>query len=257
MALASDDQPEQPPIGIIPAAGLATRLAPLVYPKELLPIVYLDEDGRLVPKMVIELSLDQLRTAGVERCSVIVSSDKLELVRILGDGARYGLSLNYLVQAKPAGLSHALAIAGSWSRDRDICLALPDTVIYPRDAFAQIRQERARTGADVVLAVFPTNRPETLGPVVAAADGRVLEVQDKPRSPQLRNTWGGAIWSKAFTELLLAEVAKDEAVVLGKIFQRAVERGFDVRAVEFSTGRFLDVGTAEGLHELLSRRSMV
>lgn len=244
----------RPPIGVIPAAGLGTRLLPLAYPKELLPITYTQQDGTIVPRPVLQASLDQMRRAGIRECVVVIAEWKLELVRVFGDGAAAGVSLAYVVRAVPRGLADALDAARPWLADRDACLALPDTLLAPDDALARVCAERARSSADLVLGVFPTDHPEQLGPVRVATDGTVVEVLDKPPTTDVRNTWGIAVWSPAFTALLARELAAapdDAKPVLGAVFQRALEEGLSVRAVPFEDGHFIDVGTSEGLAEAL------
>ena len=91
-------------VGIIPAAGLASRLGPLGYPKELLPITYVQgEGGHLRPLPVIEASLRQLRTADVDRCMVITSERKPELAQYLGGGGAIGLDIAYVQQTRAEG----------------------------------------------------------------------------------------------------------------------------------------------------------
>ena len=241
-------------VGVIAAAGLGTRLLPLAYPKELLPITYTDADGQIVPRPVLQASLDQMRRAGVHRCAIVIAEWKLELVRVFGDGSALGMSLAYVVRGTPRGLSDALDAATPWVGDADVCLALPDTLLAPDDALARVRAEREASRADVVLGVFPTDHPEQLGPV-RVSGGAVVEVQDKPATTDLRNTWGLAVWSPHFTALLAREVAAapaDKKPVLGALFQRAIELGLVVRAVEFADGHFVDVGTSQGLAEALA-----
>jgi glucose-1-phosphate thymidylyltransferase len=242
-------------IGIIPAAGLGTRLLPLAYPKELLPITYSDRDGNIVPRPVLQASLDQMRLARVAQCVIVIAEWKLELVRVFGDGAATGVSLAYVVRDTPRGLADAIAAARPWLGEHDVCLALPDTLIAPDDALARVRAEREASNADLVLGVFPTDHPEQLGPVRVSPAGQVVEVLDKPAVTDVRNTWGIALWSPRFTALLAREVAaapQDAKPVLGNLFQLAIESGMSVRAVSFDDGHFIDVGTSAGLAEALS-----
>lgn len=241
-----------PPVGVIPAAGLGTRLAPLGYPKELLPIVVRTADGA-VPKPVVIASLEQMRRAGVVDCAVVIAEWKLEIVRVLGERAA-DVALAYVVRSVPRGLADALVATLPWIRGRDACLALPDTLIAPDDALAQVVTELGASGADLVLGVFPTDHPEQLGPVRIADDGRVLEVLDKPAHTDLRTTWGLAAWSPRFTELLDEAVRGEPTIKLGEVFARALAAGLGVRAVWFATGRFLDVGTPAGLAAALIDR---
>lgn len=247
------------PVGLIPAAGLATRLTPLVYPKELLPIVYRSEGGRLLPRPVLQASLDQMRRAAVRQCIIVVSEWKLEIARVFGDGSALGVALAYVIRSQPLGLADALDAARPWVEDRDVCLTLPDTLTTPGDALARIRAERESSAADVVLGVFPCDFPEELGPVRVDSHGHVVEVFDKPKTTDLRNTWGMAIWSPRFTALLSEQVAVatgDVKPVLGAVFQRAIDIGLRVRAVTFSEGSFIDVGTTHGIAAALGSGAM-
>jgi glucose-1-phosphate thymidylyltransferase len=237
---------------VIPAAGLGTRLAPLGYPKELLPIVYRAGQAGPIPQPVIIASLEQMQRAGVVDGIVVIAEWKLELVRVLGQRAG-GVGLAYVVRSVPRGLADAIDATHPWTHDRDVCLALPDTVIAPDDALAQV--VAALGSNDLVLGVFPTEHPEQLGPVRVGDDGRVLEVLDKPAQTDLRNTWGVAAWSPKFTALLHDAVARDATVVLGAVFDRAVKEGLAVRAVAFPAGRMIDVGTSEGLAAALVQTS--
>lgn len=224
-------------VGLIPAAGFATRLG-RPGAKELIEV-------RGAP--IIAASLAQLRTAGVTRAVVIIAEHKLEIARALGDGAGHGVALAYAMQAAPRGLAHALDAARPWIGDDDSCLVLPDTLVAPADALAQVCGERQASGADLVLGVFPTDRPEELGPVRVDANGDVVEVLDKPAATDLRNTWGVAAWSPRITALIADAVAGDRQPVLGAVFQHAIAAGLRVRAVTLVGGAFLDVGTPAGL----------
>lgn len=239
-------------IGIIPAAGIASRLGPLGYPKELLPIAYVADEsgGALRPMPVIEASFRQLRTAGVGRCVVITSDRKTELVRYVGGGGAIGLDVAFLLQTRPDGLAAAVALAAPWTQGCNACLLLPDTIVRPADALKQVRTTFEAAKADLVLGVFPTARPQELGPVRFDGGMRVTEVLDKPETTDLQNTWAMAIWGPRFTALLQDAVARD-ARTLGDIFNDAVGAGLKVMAVWFAQGQFHDVGTPRGLTDAL------
>ncbi len=249
------------PIGILPAAGVASRLTPFRYPKELLPIVFAPDrrTGRVRPLPAIEYALEAMRRASVKRCLVVIADWKTELVRILGDGAEAGVRVAYLHRAVPRGLADAIDAGHPWFEGRQVCLALPDTIFYPTEAIRAVRAEATASGADLVLGVFPASRPEDLGPVRVGADGSVLEVLEKPAATDLRNTWGVAVWSPRLSDLLHERVgAREDAgagpeLALGHVFQAAVGRGFSVRAVEFPEGSYVDLGRAESVGSLLLR----
>src|SRR4051812_8626272 len=145
-------------IGIMPAGGLGTRLHPLKYPKELLPVAYVaDESSGLVrPVLVAEYALSAMREADIVRCVMIITERKMELLRYISDGAHLGVSVAYVHEPEPRGVAAAVDAAFSWIADANVCFAVPDTVFFPRDALSTIKQTLLQQGADLVLGVFPT-----------------------------------------------------------------------------------------------------
>jgi len=239
-------------VGVIPAAGLASRLGPLGYPKELLPITYVaGEGGHLRPMPVIEASFRQLSEAGVHRALVITSDRKPELIQYLGNGGGIGLDLAFLQQARADGLAAAVALALPWTRGANACLLLPDTIVRPQNALNEARAVFESAKADLVLGVLPTDKPKELGPVRFDPQMRVVEVQDKPLQTDLSNSWAMAVWGPKFADLLAGAVKQNPALALGSVFQQAVDTGLNVRAVWFADGAFYDVGTPKGLAQAL------
>ena len=239
-------------VGVIPAAGLASRLGPLGYPKELLPITYVPgEGGHLRPLPVIEASLRQLHEAGIGRALVITSDRKPELMQYLGNGGSTGLDLAFVPQARPEGLAAAAALALPWTREANACLLLPDTIVRPESALRDMCALFEAQDADLVLGVFPTAKPKELGPVRFDGEMRVVEVQDKPAETDLANSWAMAVWGRHFGGLLADAVKQNSAQSLGGVFQQAVDHGLKVMAVWFEGGAFYDVGTPKGLAEAL------
>ena len=239
-------------VGVIPAAGLASRLGPLGYPKELLPITYVPgEGGHLRPLPVIEASFRQLREAGISRSVVITSDRKPELMQYLGNGGGLGLDLAFVQQAQADGLAAAAALALPWTHGAKACLLLPDTIVRPESALRDMCKLFEAENADLVLGVFPTAKPKELGPVRFDSQMRVIEVQDKPVETDLANSWAMAVWGRHFGALLGEAVKQNPAQSLGAVFQRGVDHGLNVMAVWFEGGAFYDVGTPKGLAEAL------
>jgi glucose-1-phosphate thymidylyltransferase len=238
-----------PLVGLLPAAGRGIRLRPYRSPKELFPLLLRGEQDVPIPAPVCHFSLEAMRIAAVDRCVVVVSDEKHELVRVLGDGHDAGVSLGYIVQREPRGLTHVVRIARPWIEGADVLFALPDTVLFPRDALAVLHATRVRAGADLALGVFPTEEPERLAPV-EIQDGRVIAIHDKPAVAPARNTWGVLSWSPRFTELCAAwDEARVEGSegVLSHAMEAARRAGLEVVASVFADGVFRDVGTPEGL----------
>jgi glucose-1-phosphate thymidylyltransferase len=242
-------------IGVLPAAGAATRLRPFRYPKELVPVCFTElEDGRVQPMVAAEYSLVAMRAAGVPRCLVVIADWKTEIVRYLGDGSDAGIELAYLHRAVPRGLADAIEACHSWVQDSYVCLALPDTIFRPFEAVSVVSRAVIESGSDLVLGVFPTEHPEDLGPVRATDDGRVIEVLEKPEITDLRNTWGVAAWSPRFTALLhrcALSGAGLDGLSIGTIFNQAIDHGLEVRAVPFPGGSYTDLGSMKNLQGLI------
>jgi glucose-1-phosphate thymidylyltransferase len=238
-------------IGIVPAAGRATRLPGCTCSKELVPIgVAVTPDGTR-PKAVSEYLIDALAAADVRRVCMVIAPDKHDILRHYGSGARHGVEIAYVCQETPTGMADAIDLAYPWIRDSTVFMGMPDTIFRPADAFARLRAVYEREHADLALVVCPTDEPRRLGPVMFDASGRVSEVLDKPAVVPHNNVWVVAIWRPAFTEFLHAELtARSPAqgeVALGTIFQTAVERGLRVHALPFPDGIYIDAGTPEGL----------
>lgn len=228
-------------IGLVPAAGRGSRFGGTGI-KELHPVVL---DG--VARPIATLALDACTRAGCDRTIVVISPEKAALVHALGERAAY------VVQPAPRGLPDAIRCAAPWLAADDVALALPDTVILPRDAATQLLARLSRRRADLVLGVFPVAEPERLGPVDLAPDGSVRAIYDKPATTPHRNSWGMAAWSPTFTAFCTAaaEAAPADARErpLGDVFEAARRAGLRVEAIWFPTGTMLDIGTPAGLAE--------
>jgi glucose-1-phosphate thymidylyltransferase len=199
--------------------------------------------------------------AGARRCVVALSPSKCEILRVLGDGAQQGIALSYVVQAEPRGLPHAVCCARPWLLDQDVLLALPDTIVLPSTALAELHEQRLATAADLMLGVFPVDQPERLGPVEMDESGRVLRIHDKPEVAPVANSWGVASWSPRFTAFCwdweqARQSQGNSERALGHVFEAARLAGLAVHARRFPAGSFLDIGTPNGLRSALRALSL-
>lgn len=245
---------KRPFVGILPAAGLAERLQPLVAAKELLPVGFaLDEQTSQVrPVPIAEYAVRAMVEAGAHRCIMVVGEHKTELIRYFGNGSRFGIPMAYVAQPSPEGLAAAITEAAPWVGGANVCLALPDSVFRPASAMARICERLTDTGADLVLGVFPTDTPERFG-VVRSEGEMVRAVMEKPPHTDLRNAWGIAAWTPTFTRMLTDSAAVLRTVSITNAFDLAVESGMDVRAVHFDSGQYVDIGTIDSLSALILR----
>jgi glucose-1-phosphate thymidylyltransferase len=243
-----------PLLGLLPMAGRGSRLWPYRYPKELFPVALVPApDGVGVnPWPVCQYAIDAMRRAGAERCVAVVSDEKYEVLRVLGDGTEAGLPLCYVHQRDALGLPHVVQCARPWLGDADVLLALPDTVVLPGDALARLHEARLRERMDLMLGVLPTPESGRLGPVEIDAEGRVLRILDKPGDDRTGNTWAILSWSSVFTdyccrwEALRGREGRREGA-LGHAMEAARADGLRVGAMVFADGMFADIGTPQGL----------
>jgi dTDP-glucose pyrophosphorylase len=233
---------ERPVVGIVPAAGRATRLPDREGSKELIVV-----GDRAISEYLIEA----MRDAGADRICTVIAPDKQDIVRFYGAGERHGVRIDYVTQDQPTGMSDAIDLAFERLRGATVLMGMPDTIVRPHESLRVIRALLEDSGCDIALAVAPSDEPCRLGPVTMHADGRVIEVFDKPRVAPHHQVWTVAAWAPRFTEFLQHHLATAARPIpeapLGLIFQAALEHGFDVRGRLFVDGCYVDAGTPEGL----------
>lgn len=241
----------RPVVGIVPAAGRATRLPNRACSKELLPVgEVVDAAGRR-PRAISEHLVDAMVDAGAERICIIVAPDKRDIVDFFGAGERHGAAIDYLYQHDPTGMSDAIDLAFDQLRDATVLMGMPDTIVRPASSLRSIRMLLERSGCDLTLAVSPTSEPWRLGPVNIDSDGRVREVLDKPLVAPHNKVWTVACWTPRFTEFLHSHLQHQARTIaeapLGLIMHSAIESGCHARAMVFEDGCYIDAGTVEGL----------
>ncbi|RIK40676.1 MAG: hypothetical protein DCC57_19390 [Chloroflexi bacterium] len=240
-------------IGLVPAAGKGVRLG-LPYPKELYPII---RDNRYKP--VAQYVLDNLTQAGLRHVVFVVNETKHQLLGYFGNGGRFGCHISYVVQEQTnghdqstsPGLAHALDSAYHLAGGKTVCFGMADTIMQPTDVFARALAA-AQPQDDVILALFPTTRPEKFGMVRVDGDCTVQEIVDKPRQTDLTLMWGCIIWRPRFTEYLHAAVC-DGRSDFAAIMNGAIQAGLRFRGVPMARSSYIDLGTYEEIMELDQR----
>lgn len=248
-------------VGIIPAAGKGSRLAPFPCPKELFPVGYQDYavNGTMQkrPKVVSQYLIENIIAAGAEIIYIIVGEGKSDIMKYYGNGSRFGINICYLYQEELSGMPGALALAAPWVKDATVVFGMPDTIIEPADAFNTLVQNHNSNAADLTLGLFLTQTPSKFGMVDMDEQGNIKYTVDKPVATKLTNMWGCACWSPDFTALMLEFLKNNKYVgkeiVLGDVFNFALESHMKVKGILFNEGQYIDIGTTDELDSALKR----
>jgi glucose-1-phosphate thymidylyltransferase len=171
--------------GIIPAAGNGTRIQPLAFSKELLPVgSRVDADGAERPRAVSEYLVERMVAGGATKICFVISPTKSDIVRYYGGGIGR-VDTAFVVQPQAAGLCDAIFRACPLvAPDEPVLVGLPDTIWFPADALSRLPDDR------LAFLLFPVERPELFDAVVLGDDGAVEEVQVKQPGARSHWVWG-------------------------------------------------------------------
>jgi dTDP-glucose pyrophosphorylase len=236
--------------GIVPAAGHGSRIQPLAFSKELLPVGSWQDGERERPRAVSEYLVERLVLGGVDKICFVISPGKSDILEYYGGGA-LSVQMFYSVQPEPAGLCDALFRALPLiAPDEAVLIGLPDTIWFPADALIHLPDDA------LSFLLFPVDRPELFDAVVLDDRGRVREIQVKTPQASSRWIWGafkmpGAILRELY-DLWIARNRRDEYV--GTLVNAWLASGGRADGVSAGTS-YVDVGTIRGYREAVAMLS--
>ncbi|MDX1637126.1 MAG: sugar phosphate nucleotidyltransferase [Balneolaceae bacterium] len=248
--------------GIVPAAGNATRISPIPCSKEIFPVGFEHRGGSTRIKVVISHLLESYAEAGADQIYLIIQKGKWDIPQYLGYGLEADASLAYIVTEPTKGTHYTIDLSYPFVKDRMILLGFPDILFKPKNAFTTLLQKQGETGADVVLGLFETAKPNKADMVEVDSGGRLRNIVFKPESTTLAYTWAVAAWTPAFTRFLHQFVSGDRSgarvsentqgeMYIGDVILEAANSGMIVDTVTFSDGEFIDIGTMSDLKTAL------
>jgi dTDP-glucose pyrophosphorylase len=230
--------------GIIPAAGLGTRIQPLAFSKELLPVGTRFDGTIEHPRAVSEYLIERMLTAGVDRLCFVISPEKTDIVTYFG-GRIGNAPICYAVQQEPSGLCDALFSALPFIAPEDeVFVGLPDTVWFPVEGFGLLPDR------EFSFLLFPVERPELFDAVVTDRQGRVQQIQVKQQNAASDWVWGAfKLTGVHFAELyeLWNERSKADEY-LGTLVNEYLARGGTALGIKRGDV-YVDVGTLHGYRE--------
>lgn len=247
-------------VGIVPMAGLAERLGKLGCSKEIYPVrnTSFAVSGKDT-SVICEHILDKMRRGGIERIYITLRDGKWDIPAYLGDGSNQGVHLAYLMMGLPYGTPYSIDQAFPFVSDSIVALGFPDMAFGDEDIFTRLLTCLDTMNADVVLGIFPADRPQKTDMVDITADGVVRQIVIKPIQTDLKNTWGIAGWKPVFTHFMHKYLQQHQSIAatspelfIGDVIQAGLESGLCVRAVRVSDRPFLDIGTRDDLERLES-----
>ena len=243
-------------VGLIPAAGLATRIAPLPCSKEIYPIGLrtVGEEDTSAPKVICQYLLDKMQLAGVTKAFIVLREGKWDIPAYLGDGTSFNMNLAYLMLGLPYGVPYSIDQAYNFVKESVIAFGFPDILFDPDDAFVKLFARQAISGADAVLGIFPADRTRKVDMVDMGDGGQIREIIIKPEKTNLQHTWGICVWRPTFTDFMhnyLLESKESAATQpelhMGDVFQAAISKGLMIEGLEVSDRPFIDIGTSDDL----------
>jgi len=161
--------------GMILAGGTGTRMRPLtlVTNKHLLPVWKYP---------MIYYPLYSLKSMGIAEIMVTVGGESIaDVMRLLGSGARHGVSLSYRVQDQAGGIAEAIGLGGNFAGGRPIAVALGDNVFD--QSLGPFRDEFERSGKASAVFLKEVPDPERFGVAAFDLEGNVAEIVEKPAAP--------------------------------------------------------------------------
>jgi glucose-1-phosphate thymidylyltransferase len=234
--------------GIIPAAGSGTRIQPLAFSKELLPVGGRVDGTVERPRAISEYLVDRMIAGGADKLCFVIAPGKSDILEYYGGGKLDSVTISFVVQAQPSGLCDAIFQAAPLVAPGEaVCIGLPDTIWFPENAICALPDDQ------LSFLLFPVEHPQFFDAVCTTDDGRVLEIQVKQQNASSHWIWGafkmpGAILHE-LRALWLERNRQDE--YLGTLVNAWLSRGHSALGIRAGES-YVDVGTLHGYREAMN-----
>ena len=233
--------------GIILAGGSGTRLHPLTIAtsKQLMPVY---------DKPMIYYPISTLMLAGIREILIITTPHEQEqFVRLLGDGSQWGIKFEYAVQPEPNGLAEAFLIGEKFIDNHPVALILGDNIFYGPGMGKSLSRMINRPGSTVFAYAVPD--PERFGVVEFDGSGKVLSIEEKPKSPKSNYAIPGLyFYDESVVEKAksIKPSARGELEITELHIAYLAENALNVEVLD-ETKTWLDTGTIDALQDAANR----
>jgi dTDP-glucose pyrophosphorylase len=238
--------------GIIPAAGAGSRIQPLAFSKELLPVGSRRDGHTERPRAASEYIIERMILGGADKICFVISPGKSDIISYYGGGMG-DADFAYVVQPRPGGLCDAIFRAlPVISPEENVLIGLPDTIWFPEEGLRELPH-------DVLsFLLFPVEHPEFFDAVVTDKCGRVQEIQVKKPGAASNWIWGAfkmpARILQQLHKLWLERERQDEYI--GTLVNAWLARGGVAQGIRAGES-YVDIGTLHGYRAAISLLSSI
>lgn len=232
--------------GIIPAAGAGSRMQPLAFSKELLPVGSQVSDGQERPRAVSEYLVERMILGGATKLCFVISPGKTDILEYYGSRL-WGADIAYVVQSHPAGLCDAVFRAAPLIGEEEaVLIGLPDTIWTPVNGLCALPDDA------LSFLLFPVARPELFDAVLTDQDGRVRHIEVKQTGAASNWIWGAfKMPGRTFHALhrLWSTPGRGDEY-FGTLVNAWIAQGGEALGVR-AGGEYVDVGTLNGYRQAI------